>query len=47
MSSANSEQCFLPILFPLEKVRSEAALLCDISREIFMTDDTIAVRVLK
>ena len=33
----NSEQCSLPILFSLEKVRSEAALLCGIRMDICMT----------
>ena len=44
VSSANSEQCSLPISFSLEKDRSDAALLSGISR--FMTADTISVRIL-
>ena len=47
VSSADSEQCSLQLLFNLEKVRSEAALLCGISREVFMTTDTISVRVMQ
>ncbi len=47
LSSANAEQCSLPILFPMEKVRSGETLLCSIILEIFMTADTISVRVLK
>ena len=44
VSSANySEQCSLPAVLPLENVSSGAALLCGISREIFVTVDTISV----
>ena len=43
--NANSEHGSLPILFLLEKVCYDADLLCGISREIFMTADTISVRV--
>ncbi len=49
VSSANYEKCFLPILFPLENVRSHAAfkLLHDISMEILMTPDTISMQVMR
>ena len=47
VSSANSEQCLLPILFPLENFPSDAALLYGIGIESFMTADTISVRVLQ
>ena len=46
VSTGKFEQCSLPVLFPWEKVRSDAVLLCGISREIFMTADIISVRVL-
>ena len=45
--SANYEKCSLPMLFPLGKVRSHAALLHDISMEILMTADTISVQVMR
>ena len=45
---ANYEKFSLPIVFPLENVRSRAAfkLLHDISMEIIMTADTISVQVM-
>ena len=46
VSSTNSEQGFWPILFHLQKVRSDAVLLRGISRDIFMTADTVSLRVL-
>ena len=49
VSSANCEKCSLPILFPLENVRSHAAfkLLHDISMDILMTADKISVQVMR
>ena len=47
VSSANYEKCSLPMLFPLENVRSHAALLHDISMEILMIADTISVQVMR
>ena len=46
VSSANYEKCSLPMLFPLENVRSRVALLHDISMEILMAADTISVQVM-
>ena len=36
--NANSEQCSFPILFPMEGVRSDAALLCGIGRDRALRD---------
>ena len=49
VSSANYETFSLPILFPLENVRSHGAfpLLHAISMDILMTADTISVHVMR